>query len=57
MFKKKFQVDYTQGLLKKVIKTYFGKIKNYQKEDLGIWEFHPKITSWGPSLCDKDDDP
>jgi hypothetical protein len=57
MFKKILQADYTQGLLKKVIKTYIGKIIFFQKEDLGIWEFHPEITSCGPSLYDKDDDP
>jgi hypothetical protein len=44
-------------LLRKGIGTYLRKIKDYQKADLGIWELHPKIITWGTYLCNKANNP
>ncbi len=50
MSQKKLQVNFTLGLLRKVrFGVYIGKVDDYQKARHGIWELHPKITTWGMS--------
>jgi hypothetical protein len=57
MHKKKLQASYTLGLMRKVLRPYLGINENYTKASLNIWELNIKVTSWGASLKDKDDDP
>jgi hypothetical protein len=53
---KKLQVSYTLGLMWKVLGPYYGVNKNY-KASFSIWKLHPKVSSWGVVLKNKNDDP
>jgi hypothetical protein len=55
--KKKLQALYTLGLMSEVSRPYLEINQNFTKASLNIWELNNKVTSWGASLKDKDDDP
>jgi hypothetical protein len=44
-------------LTQKVLQPFLGINEYYNKVSLEIWELHNKISSWGVSLKDEDEDP